>query len=90
MCLGVPGRILDIAGTEPFTRRARVDFAGVVRDVCLAGVPDAAVGDYVIVHAGFALSRVNRAEAEEVFGYLASISGMGREECSDPPEGDPS
>jgi hydrogenase expression/formation protein HypC len=81
VCLGVPGQILDITGTDPYTRLARVSFAGVVRDVCLAGVPDASVGDYVIVHAGFALSRVDRAEADEVFGYLARISELGRVEC---------
>jgi hydrogenase expression/formation protein HypC len=81
MCLGVPGQILDITGDDPLTRKARVDFSGVVREVCLAGVPDAGPGDFVIVHAGFALSRVDRAEADEVFDYLREIAGMGREEC---------
>jgi len=80
MCLGVPGEILEITGDDPFTRRARVSFAGVERDVCLAGVPDAAVGEYVIVHAGFALNRIDREEADEVFGYLRRIAELGQEE----------
>jgi len=83
MCLGVPGEILEISGDEPFTRRARVSFAGVERDICLAGVPDAQVGEFVIVHAGFALNRVNREEAEEVFGYLRRIAELGEEELGD-------
>ena len=83
MCLGVPGEILEITGDDPFTRRARVSFSGVERDICLAGVPDAEVGEFVIVHAGFALNRVNREEADEVFGYLRRIAELGREECPD-------
>jgi len=83
MCLGVPGEILEISGDEPFTRRARVSFAGVEIDICLAGVPDAQVGEFVIVHAGFALNRVNREEAEEVFGYLRRIAELGEEELGD-------
>ena len=81
MCLGVPGEILEITGDDPFTRKAKVSFSGVVRDVCLAGVPDAEPGEFVIVHAGFALNKVNREEAEEVFGYLRRIAELGQEEC---------
>ena len=87
MCLGVPGEILEISGDEPFTRRALVSFAGVERDICLAGVPDAQVGEFVIVHAGFALNRVNREEAEEVFGYLRRIAELGEEELGERPDG---
>jgi len=81
MCLGVPGQILEISGDDPLFRQGRVSFGGVDREVCLAGVPDAQVGDFVIVHAGFALDRIDRAAAEEVFEYLRRMSELGREEC---------
>ncbi len=74
MCLAVPGRITSIAGGEdPLARTGRVDFGGVLREVSLAFVPEAAVGEYVIVHAGFALSRVDEAEAGQVFEYLREM-----------------
>lgn len=78
MCLGIPGEILEIWGDEALSRRARVSFGGAVREVCMAGVPDAEPGEFVIVHAGFALNRLNRAEADEVAGYLKRIRETGR------------
>ncbi len=68
MCLGIPGKVLSVAGDE--LRSARIDFGGIVKDACLAYVPEAAAGDYVIVHAGFAISRIDEAEARRVFEYL--------------------
>lgn len=62
MCLGVPGRVIEIR-EENGTRMADVDFAGELRKVCLAYLPDLEVGDYTIVHAGFALTRLEEAEA---------------------------
>jgi hydrogenase expression/formation protein HypC len=73
MCLAIPGRIVTIIDDGPLTRRGRVDFSGIVREVNLAFVPDAAVGDYVIVHVGVALSVVDQREAERVFEYLREI-----------------
>jgi hydrogenase expression/formation protein HypC len=73
MCLAVPGQIVSVAGDDPLTRTARVSFGGVLKDVNLAYLPDAAVGQYVIVHAGFALSRIDEAEARTVFEYLDAI-----------------
>jgi hydrogenase expression/formation protein HypC len=70
MCLGIPGRIIEIGDGEGVTRAGRVDFGGVVKDVSLAFVPDAGIGDYVIVHVGFAIARVDEGEAERVFRYL--------------------
>jgi hydrogenase expression/formation protein HypC len=58
-------------------RVARVEFGGIVKDVCLAYVPEAQVGDYVIVHVGFAISRVDAAEAARVFSYLDEIECLG-------------
>jgi len=57
----------------------KVDFGGIVREVCLACTPDAAVGDYVLVHAGFSISKLSEAEAAEVFTYLAEIDRLAAE-----------
>jgi hydrogenase expression/formation protein HypC len=62
MCLAIPGKIVSIAG-EDFARGARVNFGGILTEVSLAYVPEAEVGDYVIVHAGFAISVLDEAEA---------------------------
>ena len=70
MCLAVPGKILSISGDDPLSRQGKVSFGGVSREVSLAFVPEANVGDYVIVHVGFALSKVDEQEAQEVFEYL--------------------
>ncbi len=81
MCLGVPGRIEEIfQGEDPIFRTAKVSFGGILRDISLAGVSNVEVGDWVIVHAGFALNKLNEEEASEVFEYLRQISEYGREE----------
>lgn len=69
MCLGVPGRITAIFEEEGI-RMGKVDFGGVLRRVCLAYVPDAQAGDYAIVHAGFAISRLDEAEAQRTLALL--------------------
>ncbi len=76
MCLAVPGRILSIEGDDPVLRAGRVDFAGIVKRVNLAYVPEAAVGDYVLVHVGFAISTVDEAEARQVFAYLKEMGDL--------------
>jgi len=77
MCLAVPGKLLSISGDEPLARVGRVSFGGIVKEVSLAYVPDVQVGDYVIVHVGFALSKVDEAEAQRVFEYLAEMGELG-------------
>ena len=72
MCLAIPGQIESIDAEEPL-RMGTVRFGGATREVCLAYVPDAAIGDYVLVHVGFALSVVDEAEAMRVFEYLDEI-----------------
>jgi hydrogenase expression/formation protein HypC len=74
MCLAVPGKILSTTGDDAITRTARVSFGGVIKEVSLAYVPEAKEDDYVIVHAGFALSVVDEAEARTVFEYLTKIA----------------
>lgn len=79
MCLAVPGRILTASEGDALARTGRVDFGGVVKEVSLAFVPEAQPGDYVLVHVGLAISRVDEAEAQKVFEYLAQIDALSRE-----------
>lgn len=74
MCLAIPGRIEDISGDDPIMRVGRVDFGGIVKEINLAYVPEARVGDYVLVHVGFALTVIDEAEAERVFEQLNEIA----------------
>lgn len=76
MCLAVPGKIISISG-ENLNRVGRVSFAGVVKEVSLAYVPEAQLSDYVIVHVGFALSKVDEEEAQRVFSYLEAMGDLG-------------
>ncbi len=76
MCLAVPGKIESISDNGPLTRSGKVSFAGVAKEVNLAYVPEARVGDYVIVHAGFAISVVDQEEANQVFEYLKEMGDL--------------
>lgn len=69
MCLGVPGRITQVQEND-LMRMGKVDFGGVTREVSLAYVPEAQIGDYVIVHAGFAISQLDEAEALETLELM--------------------
>ncbi len=75
MCLGIPGQVLEVRGEDTLLT-GRVDFAGAVREVCLAYVPDIQVGEYVIVHVGFAISRVDEAEAHETLQVLREMGDL--------------
>ena len=76
MCLGIPGEILETHEGDLGLRMGTVRFGGAERTVCLEYVPEAAVGDYVIVHVGVAISTVSEAEAREVFGYLQEMQAL--------------
>ncbi len=76
MCLAVPGKIESIMGDDPVFRTGKVNFGGIVKEVNLAYVPEAKVGDYVMVHVGFAISVVDEQEARQVFEYLKQISAL--------------
>jgi len=73
MCLAVPGQVLSIEGDDVLTRQGRVAFGGIVKHVNLAYVPEAVVGDYVLVHAGFAITIIDEVEASRTLAYLADI-----------------
>ncbi|MCR9074154.1 MAG: HypC/HybG/HupF family hydrogenase formation chaperone [Alphaproteobacteria bacterium] len=84
MCLAVPGRILDIQGDDPLMRTGRVDFGGVTKIVNLAYVPEAAIGDHVLVHVGFAISVIDEAEADRIFHHLQEIDDLAGGEAAAP------
>lgn len=73
MCLAVPGKILAIVSDDPIMRTGRVSFGGIVKEVNLAFVPEAEVGNYVLVHAGFAINTIDEIEARKVFEYLEEL-----------------
>lgn len=77
MCLAVPGQIVSINESEPLLRSGKVSFGGVLKEVSLAYVAEAKIGDYVVVHVGFALSIVDEEEARTVFAYLQQMEELG-------------
>jgi len=87
MCLGIPGQVTRIREGGSGLTMGTVDFAGVTKEVCLACLPETKIGDWVIVHVGFAISRVDEAEAREVFRTLKEMGEIG--ELDGPGPGDP-
>ncbi len=79
MCLAVPGKVLSVEDADPAFRSACVDFCGVRKNVSLAFTPEVRVGDYVLVHVGFALTRVDEEEAARTFAYLEEIGALEEE-----------
>jgi hydrogenase expression/formation protein HypC len=75
MCLGIPGEVLSIRDDEDGVRVGKVRFAGITREVCLACVPEAGVGDYVLVHVGVAIARLDAQEAERTYAILRELAG---------------
>jgi hydrogenase expression/formation protein HypC len=78
MCLGVPGKIVEIFEKNDL-KMCKVDFGGVIREVCLDFVPEAKVGDYTVIHVGFAISLLGEEEALETLALLKEISEFGEE-----------
>jgi hydrogenase expression/formation protein HypC len=74
MCLAVPGKIVSIAGDDPLMRSGKLSFGGVLKQVSLAYVPEAKVGDYAIVHVGFAISLIDQDEAEQTLADLKQLA----------------
>lgn len=84
MCLGVPGKVIHIDENPQGMTMGKVSFAGITKDVCLAYLPDVQVGDYVVVHVGFAISRIDEEEAMEVFQLLEQMGELDELEIPQP------
>jgi len=73
MCLAVPGRIVSVEGEDPLLRTGKVHIGGILKEISLACIPEADLGDYVLVHAGVAINKIDEEEAKEVFELLRQI-----------------
>ncbi len=80
MCLGIPGKIISTEDNPLGIRMGKVSFGGIVKEVCLAYTPEAEVGDYVIVHVGFAISRLDEEEAQQTLELLAELEQIAAEQ----------
>ena len=78
MCLGVPGKIIEIYEVNGL-RMGKIDFGGVTREACLAYVPESQLGDYTIIHVGFALNLISELEAQETLAILREIADIEQE-----------
>ena len=78
MCLGIPGKIIEIEDSSGL-KMAKIDFGGVIRSACIEAIPEAKIGDYTIIHAGFALNILNEEEAMETLNLLQEIADLNAE-----------
>ncbi|MDQ6940645.1 MAG: HypC/HybG/HupF family hydrogenase formation chaperone [Verrucomicrobiota bacterium] len=83
MCLAIPGKLLEIKQDAHGVSMGRANFGGIVKQVCLEYTPDVQVGDYVLVHVGFALSKVDEAEAQRTYAALQQLDQLGELETPD-------
>ena len=77
MCLAIPGKLIELTGDPAGIRTGRVNFGGIVKQVCLEYTPDAEPGDYVLVHVGFALSKIDEEEAARTYKALEELKQLG-------------
>ncbi len=76
MCLGIPGKVVSIEGDDPLYRMGKIDFGGIIKEISVAYVPEVEIGQYVVVHAGFAISVIDEDEANQIFEYLKEMGEM--------------
>jgi hydrogenase expression/formation protein HypC len=88
MCLAIPGKLIEIATDANGVRMGRANFGGIVKQVCLEYTPEVQMGDYVLVHVGFALSKVNEEEAARTYQLLEEMKQLGELETPDVNESD--
>jgi hydrogenase expression/formation protein HypC len=82
MCLAVPGKVLSVEGEDPAFRSAIVDFCGVRKTISLAFTPEVQPGDFVLVHVGFALNRIDEEQAAQTYQYLLQIGALSEEDLA--------
>lgn len=78
MCLGIPGKIIEIDDASGM-KMAKIDFGGVIRQACIEAIPEAKIGDYTIIHAGFAINILSEAEATDTLNLLQEIADLNQE-----------
>ncbi len=83
MCLAIPGKIVAFHERNG-VRMGKIDYGGITRDACLEYIPDAVMGDYVMVHVGFAISKVDEEEAARTYKYLAELDQLAEIEMPEP------
>lgn len=86
MCLAIPGKIVEFHERNG-VRMGKIDYGGITRDACLEYIPEAALGDYVMVHVGFAISKVDEEEAARTYKYLAELDQLTELETPEPDSG---
>ncbi|CAL1241276.1 HypC/HybG/HupF family hydrogenase formation chaperone [Candidatus Methylocalor cossyra] len=84
MCLAIPGQIISLSESSSAERLGRIAFGGVVKEASLAFTPEAQVGDYVIVHAGFAIARLDPQEAQATLAEFAALQALAADPLGDP------
>ncbi len=84
MCLGIPGKVIELKQQDDELIMGKVSFGGLEKEVCLSYVPEVKIGNYVVVHVGFAISIIDESEAKQVFTYLEQMGET--EELSENPE----
>jgi hydrogenase expression/formation protein HypC len=84
MCLAIPGKLIEVAPDPNGVKMGKANFAGIVKQVCLEYIPDAKLGDFVLVHVGFALQKVDEAEAARTYQALADLQQLGELDTPQP------
>ncbi len=85
MCIGIPGKVIEVYQQDDLPM-GKVEFGGILKEICLAYTPEARVGQYVLVHVGFAISRIDEAEAEQIFSCLQEIGEALSDQRKEPQE----
>src|SRR6187551_895721 len=88
MCLAIPGKVIEVSDDPYGVRMGRANFGGIVKQVCLQYTPEVQPGDYVLVHVGFALGKVDEAEAERTYKLLEEMEQLGELDAPEVDEGD--
>ena len=85
MCLAIPGKLIEIAQDDKGVRMGRANFGGIVKQVCLEYTPEVQLGDFVLVHVGFALGKVDEAEAARTYKLLEDMEQLGELDVPETP-----
>jgi len=76
MCLSIPGKVISIDNSNPDLKMGKVSFSGVIKEICLQWLPDVQIGEYVLAHVGFALSKIDEKDAEETLSVLKKMGDL--------------